>query len=83
MAVRLSVTSRSSVETSGRIELVLGIQAFFNLSYTMFFLGKLGTGIYNYDTRCYFNVRSKADMSQLNLPHETNNLTVENSKNKK
>ena len=24
-----------------------------------------------YDTRCYFNVRSKADASQLNLPHET------------
>jgi len=24
-----------------------------------------------YDTRCYFNVRSKADMSQLNLPHVT------------
>ena len=23
-----------------------------------------------YDTRCYFNVRSKADISQLNLPHE-------------
>jgi len=22
-----------------------------------------------YDTRCYFNVRSKADLSQLNLPH--------------
>ena len=22
-----------------------------------------------YDTRCYFNVHSKADMSQLNLPH--------------
>jgi len=22
-----------------------------------------------YDTRCYFNVRSKADMSRLNLPH--------------
>ena len=22
-----------------------------------------------YDTRCYFNVCSKADMSQLNLPH--------------
>ena len=21
------------------------------------------------DTRCYFNVRSKADISQLNLPH--------------
>jgi len=26
-----------------------------------------------YDTRCYFNVRSKANMSQLNLPHGTNN----------
>jgi len=22
-----------------------------------------------YDTRCHFNVRSKANMSQLNLPH--------------
>jgi len=26
-----------------------------------------------YDTRCYFNVRLKSDMSQLNLPHGTNN----------
>jgi len=26
-----------------------------------------------YDTRCYFNVRSKANMSQLNLPNGTNN----------
>ena len=26
-----------------------------------------------YDTRCYFNVRSKADMSQLSLPHGTDN----------
>jgi len=26
-----------------------------------------------YDTRCYFNVRSKADMSQLSLPHGNNN----------
>ena len=26
-----------------------------------------------YDTRCYFNVRSKADMSQLNLPHGIDN----------
>jgi len=25
-----------------------------------------------YDTRCYFNVRSKADISQLNLPHYAN-----------
>ena len=26
-----------------------------------------------YDRRCYFNVRSKADISQLNLPHGTDN----------
>ena len=26
-----------------------------------------------YDTRCYVNVQSKADMSQLNLPYATNN----------
>jgi len=26
-----------------------------------------------YDTRCYFNVRSRADMSQFNLPHGTDN----------
>ena len=26
--------------------------------------------VYVYDTRCYFNVRSKADISQLNLPLE-------------
>ena len=25
-------------------------------------------GFLRYDTRCYFNVRSKADISQLNLP---------------
>ena len=27
----------------------------------------------DYDTRCYFNVRSKANMSQLNLAHGTDN----------
>ena len=26
-----------------------------------------------YDMRCYFNVRSKADMSRLNLPHGNDN----------
>jgi len=35
------------------------------------FLGR-GRAI-RYDTRCYFNVRSKADISQLNLPHGTDN----------
>jgi len=30
-----------------------------------------GGGTIRHDTRCYFNVRSKADMSQLNLPHGT------------
>jgi len=27
-----------------------------------------------YDTRCYFNVRSKADMSRFNLPHGNDSL---------
>jgi len=31
-------------------------------------------------TRCCFNVRSEADMSQLNLPHGTNSLKVKNKK---
>ena len=29
--------------------------------------------IVRYDRRCYYNVRSKADISPLNLPHGTNN----------
>jgi len=29
-----------------------------------------------YNTRCHFDVRSKADMSQLNLPHRTDNYKV-------
>jgi len=36
-----------------------------------------------YDTRCYFNVQSKADMSQLNLPHGTDNPKVEKQKKTK
>ena len=34
-----------------------------------------------YDTRCYFNVRSKADISQLNLPH--GNWQLKKCKNRK
>jgi len=30
-------------------------------------------GTIRYDTRCYVNVRTKANMSQLNLPHGTDN----------
>jgi len=33
-----------------------------------------------YDVRCYFNVRSKADISQLNLSHGTKNEKVEEKK---
>ena len=29
--------------------------------------------LWKYDTRCYIKVRSKANMSQLNLPHATDN----------
>jgi len=42
--------------------------------------GRSRRALERYDTRCYFNVRSKADMSQLNLPHGTDNKTVENRK---
>ena len=35
-------------------------------------LGWFEVGL-RYDTRCYFNVRSKADMSRLNPPHGNNN----------
>jgi len=34
--------------------------------------GRMDT-IRRYDTICYFNVRSKADISQLNLPHGNDN----------
>jgi len=41
------------------------------------FFGVLSTSVnaclLGRDTRCYFNVRSKANMSQLNLPHGTDN----------
>ena len=36
-----------------------------------------------YDTRCYFNVRSKADTSQLNLPHGNQQLKSGKQKNYK
>ena len=42
------------------------------------------TDTIRYDTRCYFNVRSKADISQLNLPHGNRQLkSVKNRKIKK
>ena len=34
---------------------------------------KVGENFIRYDTRCYFNVRLKANMSQLNLLHGTDN----------
>ena len=43
----------------------------------------LSDTLLRYDTRCYFNVQSKADTSQLNLPHGTNNYNAENIKSKK
>jgi len=36
-----------------------------------------------YDTRCHFNVQSKADISQLNLPHGTNNQKVDKTEKQK
>jgi len=43
-------------------------------------------GMIRYYTRCYFNVRSKADISQLNLPHGNDNkksVKTEKLKSKK
>jgi len=40
----------------------------------------LGSGRTRYDTRFQFNVRSKADISLLNLPHGTNHEKVEKKK---
>jgi len=36
-------------------------------------LARTTSWLMRYDTRCYFNVRSKADMSRLNLPHGNDN----------
>ena len=36
-----------------------------------------------YGTRCYFKMRSKADVSQLNLPHGTKKLESGKRKSKK
>jgi len=41
--------------------------------FIMRLIHRLLTAMIRYDTRCYFNVRSKADISQLNLPHGTDN----------
>jgi len=43
----------------------------------------VNTNTIRYDTRCYFNVRSKADISQLNILHGTNKEKVEKRKSKK
>jgi len=40
LSVCLSVTSRCSIEVVGRIELVFGMEAYFDQSYTVFY-GKL------------------------------------------
>ena len=72
-----SVTSRSSVETE-QIELVLAwelppiLHSLPSVGRKVWYLQTLDLENFataRYDTRCYFNVRSKADISQLNLPH--------------
>ena len=41
--------------------------------FARFFLYCGFSRVIRYDTRCYFNLRSKADMSQLNLLHGSQN----------
>jgi len=61
---RLAVCLRSST-SSVNVACSMPLEAFYPHSKTI-----------RYDTRCYFNVRSKADMSQLNLPHVEDNYVV-------
>jgi len=44
-----------------------------HISFSFSSVSKAGGVTIRYDTRCYFNVRSKADISRLNLPHGTDN----------
>jgi len=39
----------------------------------VYFTSLVNHGTTRYDTRCHFNVRSKADMNRLNLPHGDDN----------
>jgi len=67
-----SIVTLAVISITGFIWTITGIAAslypFVNCSYQYYAYLRD-----NYDTRCYFNVQSKADMSQLNLPHGTNN----------
>jgi len=49
-------------------------------SHCTFVLKGAQTRQIRYNTRCYFNVRSKADMSQLSLPHGNDNYKVKTEK---
>jgi len=51
-------------------------------SETTFHLLFLRYDTIRYDTRCYFNVRSKADISQLNLPHGPTTKKCKNRRKK-
>jgi len=64
-----TVTSQYISKFLGRLISHLGqLSVFFEPLNTLLLFAVLLYCI-RYDTRCYFNVRSKADMSQLNLPH--------------
>jgi len=55
---------------AGAVAALLRWRRYTRLTYLLTYLTYF---CHSYDTRCYFNVRSKADISQLNLPHGTNN----------
>ena len=63
-------TPATSPENNCQIHLTGLPQA--RISYGGMCLGRGHMSI-RYDTRCYFNLHSKANISQLNLPHGTNN----------
>ena len=50
-------------------EAIRGLKHSCNVIKSGYFYGLESLNCIRYDTRCYFNVRSKPDMSELNLPH--------------
>jgi len=49
------------------------LQLLFESVHAVKYVSRIANTTIRYDKRCYFNMRSKADISQLNLPHETKN----------
>jgi len=54
-----------------RLRTAISVKFTFYFAHTTQFTEFINT--IRYDTKCYFDMRAKAEISQLNLPHGTNN----------